>query len=127
MLQKLLYDKLNFIAPFKLGVKQKAGLECCTFDSYVREALPTMGIAMGDVQDEDVARVAAQCEPYRTQLYLLWILRAVLGECIETMILVDRQCFLEEYGLCTSADICFDGNLSPRNIALIAWQREAAQ
>jgi len=124
--QQLLYrEKDGMVAPHKLGVKHKAGLEM-TFPSYSAEALAQSGVLEEEIRpvlEGGCERVMAACMPNRTRLYLLWTLRAVLGHCVEALILLDRLNFLEEHGLGAALHVCFDSAESPRNVGVVAWRK----
>merc|ERR1719502_631258 len=118
----------GFVAPHKLGVKSKDGLGL-DFWAYAQMAAAACGL------DEAVAReliehhadaVEAELLSQRTALYLLWTLRALLGHCVEALVLLDRLTYLEEQGLCGELRVVFDGDESPRNVAVVAWQEPPA-
>lgn len=115
----------GFVAPHKLGVKSKEGLGL-DFSAYARMAAAGCGLPeelAAEIIERHAEALIAELLPLRTSLYLLWTLRAVLGHCVEALVLLDRLTYLEETGFNASLRVVFDGDESPRNVAVVAWRR----
>jgi len=112
----------GFVAPHKLGVKNREGLEL-DFPAYARMAAAGCGVPSPVAErliEEHAESIYAEATSLRTHLYLLWTVRALLGHCVEAVVLLDRLAFLEEHGMEASLRVVFDGEESPRNVAVIA-------
>jgi len=123
--QLLVYKHRGFIAPHKLGVKNKDGLEL-SFSSYALMAAAQCSIQEDEAEamvNQHGEEIMAYCESVKTRLYLLWTLRALLGHCVEAMVLLDRLAYLDEHGFESSLRVVFDGDESPRNVAVVAWRK----
>ena len=117
----------GIVAPLKLGVKTSNGL-AMTFEAYTTEALkqmPELDDTVRQEVSENAQKLFEQHEPFRAALYVLWCLRAVLGPVVETLILVDRMCYMQEHGLNSELRVCFSGGVSPRNVIVVASRCES--
>ena len=86
--------------------------------SYVTAALERLGC----VQTIHSGTVIATYEWYeyaRKQIAVVWTLRGLLGDAIESLVLMDRVWFLKEQGIDVQLVSVVDPGESPRNMALV--------
>lgn len=74
---------------------------CITFCWYnidTRLVIATMNIFMSDIVQDEASKMEALVKDEWERVVIYFLLRTTLAPCIETLILLDRQLFLEEKG-----------------------------
>ncbi|KAI8900453.1 methyltransferase domain-containing protein [Globomyces pollinis-pini] len=93
------------------------------FVTYVEKALQKLKIQYpGEkISESLVHQVEEQYSSRMKEVAIIWTLRSLLSECIESLILVDRVLYVKENQPNTSISLIpiFDHQTSPRNMALI--------
>ena len=75
--------------------------------------------------DEILLEYLKRYESIKIQISIIWTIRAMLAACLESLILLDRRMYLEEWSedhqcpLDIHLTAIFDPIISPRNMALI--------
>ncbi|KAF3932990.1 hypothetical protein ABW20_dc0104290 [Dactylellina cionopaga] len=90
----------------------------------VKERIVSSGLG-GEGRNDEVAVVAREYERQHgnglKQLSVLWTLMAICGGCVESLIVVDRWCYLLESGKCkvVKVESAFEYAVSPRNLVVV--------
>lgn len=91
-----------------------------SFGSYARACLDKFNLA-DQVSDEDLRAYEQRFEGLHEVLTLCWSLRAMMSQVMESLLLLDRLLYLEEFeGVKASLFPIFDPFESPRNMVLVA-------
>lgn len=89
------------------------------FSVYAEEALGPSSAELGDLNARHTeARLAS------SQLQLFNIARNRVGALVEALLVIDRAMFLAEQGAEVELVPIFEPSISPRNLALFAWNTE---
>jgi hypothetical protein len=86
--------------------------------SYTRESLYRIQCDLV-ITDNDILKIFDDHEYVYNQIFIVWILRSLLAESIESLILLDRLEFAQEMGFNAELIPAVDQFISPRNMALI--------
>mmetsp|Transcript_18501 Transcript_18501/g.60730 ORF Transcript_18501/g.60730 Transcript_18501/m.60730 type:complete len:137 (-) Transcript_18501:1147-1557(-) len=130
--QVLWIQKLKALAPAHLQhdkvVVGKIASKSKDFEDYCMRALSRLDIDPSSLSKLEIEECYANCLARLHEFRRLGALRAILARCIESMVLIDRLCFLQEEDQETRAAIVplFDPSLSPRSFAIIAHRVEKA-
>ncbi|XP_028610399.1 methyltransferase-like protein 25 isoform X3 [Grammomys surdaster] len=100
--------------------------KCSSFLEYVRMSLRKLGLDECKVSEEIVMDYYEKYKPRMNELEAFNMLKVVLAPCIETLILLDRLCYLKEQeDIAWSALVkLFDPVQSPRCYAVIALKKQ---
>lgn len=100
--------------------------KCSSFLEYVRMSLKKLGLDESKVSEEIIMDYYENYKPRMNELEAFNMLKVVLAPCIETLILLDRLCYLKEQdGVAWSALVkLFDPVQSPRCYAVIALKKQ---
>ncbi|GKA14863.1 S-adenosyl-L-methionine-dependent methyltransferases superfamily protein, partial [Tanacetum coccineum] len=112
-------DKSSCNADVPIG-NDKDVDRCSLFEKFSLSAMHRL--KTNHIHDIDFAGIWKEAEPFAEMIGPYWSLRATLGPVIETLILLDRLLFLQEYGDSVEAVMLpiFNPSVSPRNVAIIA-------
>src|SRR4051812_33290818 len=94
-----------------------------TFSSYISVALPRLQRASDAIPAAEAQAYYELFQPTLRRIAALWTVRALLGPCLESLILMDRWWYLrEQLGDEAYVEIrpVFDKVESPRNMAVVA-------
>lgn len=99
--------------------------KCSSFLEYVRMSLKKLGLDESKVSEEIIMDYYEKYKPRMNELEAFNMLKVVLAPCIETLILLDRLCYLKEQeNIAWSALVkLFDPVQSPRCYAVIALKK----
>ena len=98
-----------------ISIKKMGTSEYATFGHYCHSAFKKLGF-------HDPVQVDSYFETYDfayKQIAVVWTLRALIGDVIESLILKDRLQFIQEHGFNGVLEAVMDPSISPRNMALI--------
>lgn len=100
--------------------------KCSSFLEYVRMSLKKLGLDESKVSEEIIMDYYENYKPRMNELEAFNMLKVVLAPCIETLILLDRLCYLKEQdGVAWSPLVkLFDPVQSPRCYAVIALKKQ---
>ncbi|KAL1774762.1 methyltransferase 25 isoform X1 [Sigmodon hispidus] len=100
--------------------------KCSSFLDYVKMSLKKLGLDESKVSEEIIMDYYEKYKPRMNELEAFNMLKVVLAPCIETLILLDRLCYLKEQeDVVWSALVkVFDPVQSPRCYALIALKKQ---
>uniref|UniRef100_A0A8C8TIA0 Methyltransferase like 25 n=1 Tax=Peromyscus maniculatus bairdii TaxID=230844 RepID=A0A8C8TIA0_PERMB len=100
--------------------------KCSSFLDYVRMSLKKLGLDESKVSEEVIMDYYEKYKPRMNELEAFNMLKVVLAPCIETLILLDRLCYLKEQeDVVWSALVkLFDPVQSPRCYALVALKKQ---
>lgn len=100
--------------------------KCSSFLEYVRMSLKKLGLDESKVSAEIIMDYYEKYKPRMNELEAFNMLKVVLAPCIETLILLDRLCYLKEQeDIAWSALVkLFDPVQSPRCYAVIALKKQ---
>lgn len=120
LIHLFLFHQLG-ITEFKALGNSPAKLYQGAFAEYGLEQLSRLGLVNEASQGalEEFAR-NARWQKIANDLILMNIIRSFSARPLELLILFDRGLFLEEYGYEVSLQCCFEPQLSPRNVAILA-------
>lgn len=87
-----------------------------------------MGLpSLSEGEIRDLSDLVAQWK----KVTMFFMLRVALAPCVESLLLLDRAIFLTEQNISSSQQLVevnlvpiFDPTISPRNMALVAFQKE---
>ena len=94
-----------------------------SFPVYARACLEKFKLGE-QVTDDELREYEAKFEGQQDLLAFCWTLRALMSQVLESLILLDRQLYLEEYGFQARLFPLFDPYESPRNMVLFASKSE---
>lgn len=96
-----------------------------SFLDYVRKSLKKLGLDESKLPEKVIMDYYEKYKPRMNELEAFNMLKVVLAPCIETLILLDRLCYLKEQeDIAWSALVkLFDPVKSPRCYALIALKK----
>jgi SAM-dependent methyltransferase len=129
VLQKLMEDE-NIIPPTvgyeealksnrgERAIKKMGKVACADPVSYTRSALSRLGCDRS-IPDGTVLATFEWYSFAKKQIALVWTLRGLLGDPIESLILLDRYSFALEQGFPVKMVAMVEPFVSPRNMALI--------
>nr|XP_058936366.1 probable methyltransferase-like protein 25 isoform X4 [Kogia breviceps] len=97
-----------------------------SFLDYVRKSLKKLGLDESKLPEEIIMEYYEKYKPRMNELEAFNMLKVVLAPCIETLILLDRLCYLKEQDdIAWSALVkLFDPVKSPRCYAIIALKKQ---
>ncbi|XP_026640363.1 methyltransferase-like protein 25 isoform X3 [Microtus ochrogaster] len=100
--------------------------KCSSFLDYVRMSLKKLGLDESKISEEIIMDYYEKYRPRMNELEAFNMLKVVLAPCIETLILLDRLCYLKEQeDVSWSALVkLFDPVQSPRCYAVIALKKQ---
>ena len=100
----------------------KIAAKCSNFLEYVRKAQTRLKLSWDLLSDAEVQECFSACLEKLGQYRRLTALRSLLARNVESLVLVDRLCFLLELEDLKSAQVMplFDPRISPRAFAIIA-------
>lgn len=100
--------------------------KCSSFLDYVRMSLKKLGLDESKVSEEIIMDYYEKYKPRMNELEAFNMLKVVLAPCIETLILLDRLCYLKEQeDVAWSALVkLFDPVQSPRCYAVVALKKQ---
>ncbi|XP_006882598.1 PREDICTED: methyltransferase-like protein 25 [Elephantulus edwardii] len=97
-----------------------------SFLDYVRKSLKKLGLDESKLPEKTVMDYYKKYKPRMNELEAFNMLKVVLAPCIETLILLDRLCYLKEQEDVAWSTIVklFDPVKSPRCYAVIAFKKQ---
>uniref|UniRef100_H0VJL5 Methyltransferase like 25 n=1 Tax=Cavia porcellus TaxID=10141 RepID=H0VJL5_CAVPO len=100
--------------------------KCSSFLDYVRKSLKKLGLDETQLPEKTIMDYYEKYKPRMNELEAFNMLKVVLAPCVETLILLDRLCYLKEQeDVAWSALVkLFDPVKSPRCYALIALKKQ---
>uniref|UniRef100_A0A8D2AQC6 Methyltransferase like 25 n=1 Tax=Sciurus vulgaris TaxID=55149 RepID=A0A8D2AQC6_SCIVU len=100
--------------------------KCSSFLDYVRKSLKKLGLDESKLPEKIIMDYYEKYKPRMNELEAFNMLKVVLAPCIETLILLDRLCYLKEQeDIAWSALVkLFDPVKSPRCYAVIALKKQ---
>ncbi|XP_032152794.1 methyltransferase-like protein 25 isoform X1 [Sapajus apella] len=100
--------------------------KCSSFLDYVRRSLKKLGLDESKLPEKTIMNYYEKYKPRMNELEAFNMLKVVLAPCIETLILLDRLCYLKEQeDIAWSALVkLFDPVKSPRCYAVIALKKQ---
>ncbi|XP_049991404.1 probable methyltransferase-like protein 25 isoform X2 [Alexandromys fortis] len=100
--------------------------KCSSFLDYVRMSIKKLGLDESKISEEIIMDYYEKYRPRMNELEAFNMLKVVLAPCIETLILLDRLCYLKEQeDVAWSALVkLFDPVQSPRCYAVIALKKQ---
>uniref|UniRef100_A0A8I3WSL8 Methyltransferase like 25 n=1 Tax=Callithrix jacchus TaxID=9483 RepID=A0A8I3WSL8_CALJA len=100
--------------------------KCSSFLDYVRRSLKKLGLDESKLPEKIILNYYEKYKPRMNELEAFNMLKVVLAPCIETLILLDRLCYLKEQeDIAWSALVkLFDPVKSPRCYAVIALKKQ---
>ncbi|XP_055214804.1 probable methyltransferase-like protein 25 isoform X3 [Gorilla gorilla gorilla] len=100
--------------------------KCSSFLDYVRRSLKKLGLDESKLPEKIIMNYYEKYKPRMNELEAFNMLKVVLAPCIETLILLDRLCYLKEQeDIAWSALVkLFDPVKSPRCYAVIALKKQ---
>ncbi|XP_012297508.2 probable methyltransferase-like protein 25 isoform X1 [Aotus nancymaae] len=100
--------------------------KCSSFLDYVRRSLRKLGLDETKLPEKIIMNYYEKYKPRMNELEAFNMLKVVLAPCIETLILLDRLCYLKEQeDIAWSALVkLFDPVKSPRCYAVIALKKQ---
>ncbi|XP_037701863.1 methyltransferase-like protein 25 isoform X4 [Choloepus didactylus] len=136
--QGLPTESLFYRAVLQVIIKEYYGVTKCdrhvgkmyskssSFLDYVRKSLKKLGLDESKVPEKIIMDYYEKYKPRMNELEAFNMLKVVLAPCIETLILLDRLCYLKEQeDIAWSALVkLFDPVKSPRCYAVIALKKQ---
>uniref|UniRef100_A0A8C6W884 Methyltransferase like 25 n=1 Tax=Nannospalax galili TaxID=1026970 RepID=A0A8C6W884_NANGA len=100
--------------------------KCSSFLDYVKMSLKKLGLDESKLPEEIIMEYFKKYKPRMNELEAFNMLKVVLAPCIETLILLDRLCYLKEQEDVAWAALVklFDPVKSPRCYAVVALKRQ---
>ncbi|XP_042524241.1 methyltransferase-like protein 25 [Dipodomys spectabilis] len=100
--------------------------KCSSFLDYVRKSLRKLGLDESKLPEKIIMEYYEKYKPRVNELEAFNMLKVVLAPCIETLILLDRLCYLKEQEDSAWSTIVklFDPVTSPRCYAVIALKKQ---
>uniref|UniRef100_A0A2K6FJF0 Methyltransferase like 25 n=1 Tax=Propithecus coquereli TaxID=379532 RepID=A0A2K6FJF0_PROCO len=100
--------------------------KCSSFVDYVTKSLKKLGLDESKLPEKIIMNYYEKYKPRMNELEAFNMLKVVLAPCIETLILLDRLCYLKEQeDIAWSALVkLFDPVKSPRCYAVIALKKQ---
>lgn len=112
-------DTSTLVKP-NVNLHLRANKFSCFLD-YVRAGMKKLGVDHSMLADAEIIATHDQCYKRIEQLRRYVALRRALAPCIESILLLDRVCFLEEGGVNNVSLVpIFDPLISPRCVAISA-------
>lgn len=94
-----------------------------SFAQYVKIQFPKFGLTIAQT-DEELQSYFEKKLPMIQRMYAAGFIRDAFSRVLEVYLLLDRAIYLEENNYEVEIVELFDGNISPRNLAIIAHLRE---
>ncbi|XP_058529192.1 probable methyltransferase-like protein 25 isoform X2 [Ochotona princeps] len=100
--------------------------KCSSFLDYVRKSLRKLGLDDSKLPEDLIMDYYKKYKPRMNELEAFNMLKVVLAPCIETLILLDRLCYLKEQEDVTWSALVklFDPVASPRCYAVVALKKQ---
>ncbi|PNJ20436.1 METTL25 isoform 1 [Pongo abelii] len=100
--------------------------KCSSFLDYVRRSLKKLGLDESKLPEKIIMNYYEKYKPRMNELEAFNMLKVVLAPCIETLILLDRLCYLKEQEDIAWSTLVklFDPVKSPRCYAVIALKKQ---
>ncbi|XP_008070827.1 methyltransferase-like protein 25 [Carlito syrichta] len=100
--------------------------KCSSFLEYVRKSLKKLGLDESKLPEKIILNYYEKYKPRMNELEAFNMLKVVLAPCIETLILLDRLCYLKEQEDIAWSSLVklFDPVKSPRCYAVIALKKQ---
>ncbi|KAI8142795.1 methyltransferase domain-containing protein [Fennellomyces sp. T-0311] len=125
LLQKIMVDK-NLASASSPHVLAHRINKKNNFDGYVRAALKKFGLAPDAISADEAERYLQEYQQAEKQVTILWTLRSLMANVLESIVLVDRWLYLNQVVKGHSPDAgvwlwpLFDPMESPRNMVFVA-------
>ncbi|KAK8140014.1 hypothetical protein PG984_000080 [Apiospora sp. TS-2023a] len=119
--EKLLHDKAIDISDKSRtpwGIRKG---DTVSFVKFARRAMQSLGIEEDAVSDEELVAYDEKYRHCKGQIAILWTLSVLCCKLVESVIALDRYCYLVEQGA-REVDVVpiFDYSVSPRNLMMVA-------
>ncbi|XP_038612763.1 methyltransferase-like protein 25 [Tachyglossus aculeatus] len=135
--QRLPIESLFYRAVLQVIIKECYGISKCdqhvgkiyskssSFVDYVRKSLKKLGLDESKVTEKCIMDYHEKYRPRMNELEAFNMLKVVLAPCIETLILLDRLCYLKEQDSISWSALVrlFDPVKSPRCYAVVAVKK----
>lgn len=123
--EKLLHDKqidISTKSRTPWGIRKG---DTVSFAKFARRAMHSLGIGADAVSDEELAAYDERYRNCKGQIAILWTLSVLCCKLVESVIALDRYCYLVEQGA-RQVDVVpiFDYRISPRNLMMVARKEE---
>ncbi|KHN96033.1 uncharacterized protein MAM_06138 [Metarhizium album ARSEF 1941] len=130
ILEKLLHDKgikVNNVGDEKRprwGIRKQ---DMATFIKYARRSMDCTDVAHETITDAELMAYEERYSDCEGQIAILWTLGVLCSKVVESLIAMDRYCYLQEQGA-EGVDVVpiFDFKVSPRNLMVVAEKAQAA-
>ncbi|KAK2011634.1 hypothetical protein LZ32DRAFT_606266 [Colletotrichum eremochloae] len=121
LLEKILFDKGIELDKENRPVWGVRKGDMASFAKFTRRAIEYLGIDGGSITDDELVSYGDRYRGYNAKIAILWTLGVLCCKIVESVIALDRYCFLIENGG-QDVDILpiFDYKTSPRNLMLVA-------
>ncbi|KAK8087732.1 hypothetical protein PG997_002693 [Apiospora hydei] len=119
--EKLLHDKkIDISAKSRTPWGIRKG-DTTSFVKFAQRAMHSLGIDDIEVSDSELAEYDAKYRHCKGQIAILWTLSVLCCKLVESVIALDRYCYLVEQGT-QHVDVVpiFDYSISPRNLMMVA-------
>ncbi|KAK8054956.1 hypothetical protein PG993_000183 [Apiospora rasikravindrae] len=119
--EKLLHDKhIDISAKSRTPWGIRKG-DTVSFIKFARRAMHSLEIAEDTVSDAELAEYDKKYQHCKGQIAILWTLSVLCCKLVESVIALDRYCYLVEQGT-QHVDVVpiFDYSISPRNLMMVA-------
>ncbi|GAO19186.1 uncharacterized protein UV8b_08280 [Ustilaginoidea virens] len=124
ILEKIFFDKGIPVAAGADGERPIWGIrkgDVASFTKFARRAMECLQLGYETVPTAELVGYEERYKGCMGQISILWTLGVLCCKVVESVIAVDRYCFLREQGA-RAVDIVpiFDVNISPRNLMMVA-------
>ncbi|KAK7923746.1 hypothetical protein PG985_007817 [Apiospora marii] len=119
--EKLLHDKrIDVSAKSRTPWGIRKG-DTVSFAKFARRAMHSLGVDKEAVSDEELIEYDERYRHCKGQIAILWTLSVLCCKLVESVIALDRYCYLVEQGA-SEVDVVpiFDYRVSPRNLMMVA-------
>uniref|UniRef100_T1JB62 Methyltransferase domain-containing protein n=1 Tax=Strigamia maritima TaxID=126957 RepID=T1JB62_STRMM len=119
LLQVIIRDKFKLNPDVPVG---RMGKKCCNFLEYVRKSLPKLNLDNEEISNEEIDSYLIKYQPYQDQMECVFRLRSILAPVVESLIILDRYCYLKHQDVISQVyitKVCSPIH-SPRCYAIIA-------
>ncbi|KAK1982967.1 methyltransferase domain-containing protein [Colletotrichum cereale] len=121
LLEKILFDKGIELDKENRPVWGVRKGDMASFAKFTRRAVECLGIDGSRITDDELVCYEDRYRDYNGKIAILWTLGVLCCKIVESVISLDRYCFLTENG---GEDVevlpIFDYKISPRNLMLVA-------
>lgn len=78
-------------------------------------------VGLDNIGREEVESYEKRYEKGLKELSVMWTLMAFCAGCVESLVVVDRWCYLKESGRCRTVKVeaAFEYEVSPRNLVIV--------